>query len=69
MQRAHDMLQLELDTTDPDVVVDTIEVVDDGPGTVAAVTLSRRSESLVLRDVFGLDSWYDVSVTRSGPVD
>lgn len=69
MQRAHDMLQLELDTSDPEVFVDTIEIDDDGPTTVATVTLSRRSESLVLRDLFGLDSWYDVSVTRSGPVN
>ena len=69
VQRAHDMLQLELDTSDPEVVVDTIGIDDDGPTTVATVTLSRRSGSLVLRDLFGLDSWYDVSVTRSGPVD
>ena len=52
-----------------DVVVDSIEIDDDGPTTVAAVTLSRRTESLVLRDLLGLDSWYDVSVTRAGPLD
>lgn len=68
IDRAREMLQLEVDNTDPGVVVEEVSVEPADATTVGEVTLFRKTDSPLLRDLFGLDSWYDVTVTRAGPV-